>query len=666
MFDLKSIAWFIVLLALSACTGKRENSQPVSPTPLKAASDSIGTRVSTTKNKMVDSLLLSLSTAKEDTNKANVLNQLAKFDGWAYGNYEKGLEYAQQAQALSEKLNPLYKKGLADAYNNFGAVAHYQANFPKALRYHLDALKIRQEIGYKFGIADSYNNIGGVYHQLGDYPESLKNHFIALKIREEIGHKQRIGVSYNNIGHLYQLQGNFTEALAYTFKGLEILKEIGEKQHLANSYNNIGNIYKAKGDYPNAIKYLFDALRILEELKDKFGIATSYVYIGNVYMAQSKHSDALQIFLDALKVFEEIGELRGIADSYNNIGAAYLAQRKIPEALSFVNKGLVLAKKIGTLERIKEAYQTLASIDSTRGDFKSAFANYRLYTIYKDSLTNQEKIVKSTQQKMQYDFDKKEAETKLITDAELRKQKLILYFTLSGLLALSYFYYTVKKKNGIIAQQNELNEHTIAILSHDIKEPLLGVKLMLKKLNKDDPFVAQASHSLEGQINSVNGILTNLLKMKKLSLVKKDKNAQADVQAVVKNVLQELNVAIQTKELTIQNDITEGLVLPIAPEKLQIIVHNLLSNAVKYSFPNQKIRIFNEGKGFCIQDFGVGLSPEQRSKLMREVTASQQGTKQERGNGLGLFLVGAMLQGENIKVVFDSPEVGGTVAKVLG
>lgn len=33
---------------------------------------------------------------------------------------------------------------------------------------------------------------------------------------------------------------------------------------------------------------------------------------------------------------------------------------------------------------------------------------------------------------------------------------------------------------------------------------------------------------------------------------------------------------------------------------------------------------------------------------------------------MGLFLVGAMLQDEQIKVVFDSPEAGGTIAKVLG
>ena len=154
--------------------------------------------------------------------------------------------------------------------------------------------------------------------------------------------------------------------------------------------------------------------------------------------------------------------------------------------------------------------------------------------------------------------------------------------------------------------------------------------------------------------------------MKQLALSKKDKNAKANVKSVVQNVIQELSIAIQSKDLTIQNELPDELTLPIAPEKLQIIVNNLLSNAVKYSFPNQNIRIFQENNGFCIQDFGVGLSPEQRSKIMREVTVSKQGTKAELGNGLGLFLVGTMLQGEQIKVFFNSPEIGGTIVKVLG
>jgi signal transduction histidine kinase len=217
----------------------------------------------------------------------------------------------------------------------------------------------------------------------------------------------------------------------------------------------------------------------------------------------------------------------------------------------------------------------------------------------------------------------------------------------------------------IISQQNQLNEHTISILSHDIKEPLLGVKLMLKKLNVNDPFLAQASLSLENQINSVNGILNNLLKMKKLSLTENTKVAKADVLNVVQLVVKDLHLATQTKNITIDNQLPENFTLPIAPEKLQIVIHNLLSNAVKYSYPDQTIKIYKEGNGFCIQDFGVGLTAEQSLKLMSEVKPSQQGTSLEKGNGMGLFLVGMILQGEKIKIMFDSPEIGGTIVKIL-
>jgi K+-sensing histidine kinase KdpD len=49
---------------------------------------------------------------------------------------------------------------------------------------------------------------------------------------------------------------------------------------------------------------------------------------------------------------------------------------------------------------------------------------------------------------------------------------------------------------------------------------------------------------------------------------------------------------------------------------------------------------------------------------MREVSASKLGTKQERGSGLGLYLVGAMLQGESLNIIFDSPQTGGTIVKL--
>ena len=67
-------------------------------------------------------------------------------------------------------------------------------------------------------------------------------------------------------------------------------------------------------------------------------------------------------------------------------------------------------------EWLKECYKDLAMIDSIQADFKSALKNYKLYVIYRDSLFNEENMKKQTQTEMQFQFDKKESDTKAEQD----------------------------------------------------------------------------------------------------------------------------------------------------------------------------------------------------------------------------------------------------------
>ena len=83
----------------------------------------------------VDSLLSILKTAKEDTNKVNILFQLSE-----QCVVEDILKYAQQSLALAEKLK--YEKGIANAYNNIAFVYHNQGQIQKALEYYAEALAI--------------------------------------------------------------------------------------------------------------------------------------------------------------------------------------------------------------------------------------------------------------------------------------------------------------------------------------------------------------------------------------------------------------------------------------------------------------------------------------------------------------------------------------------
>ena len=634
-------------------------------------------------------------------------------------DYKSGIPYSEQAADLAHKYGE--KKGEAIALGNLGFCHFNLGNYTKAIDYQQKGYRMNESIGNDYNFAYNCRNLGSIYMALRDPDKALPYYKKGLILAAKVGHEPLEAELYVMIGNVHKEMKKYDEAIIYIKKGMAINEKKGRNPH----WGQLGTVYEASGQILEAHRCYQEAVIESKKSNRPGNLAAVLIEIGRIYTSApdsllikmgvnpiERYPKALALVNEALDITYKMRTPQRTVKALDVLTLIYEKNKDYINAYKVYKEHITLKDSIRG-DEVKEQItrkEIQYEFDKKETELKyqqqltaGELEQQRLLTAQREqdlllnrqnltlkeqalALSNREKDLahlaylkeqaekqeKGQQLSLSEEREKGKERDLSLKNLELSaQQKQNLYWgllaavLLGGLGVLSYFYTALKKKNTIIAQQNELNEHTITILSHDIKEPLLGVKLMLKKLNKDDPFVAQASQSLEGQINSVNGILTNLLKMKKLSLTKKDKNVQANAQSVVENVVKELSTAIQNKSLTIQNDLAHDVLLPIAPEKLQIITHNLLSNAVKYSFPNQTIRIFKEGKGISIQDFGVGLSPEQRSKLMREVTASQQGTNQERGNGMGLFLVGAMLQGEQLKVIFDTPDVGGTIVRVL-
>jgi tetratricopeptide (TPR) repeat protein len=603
--------------------------------------------------------------------------------GYSYyllGSYAKAIDYLQKALRLNESLGNDYNR--AYNYRNLGFVYMRFSEQDKALDYFNKALSLAIKTDNQVLTATLYTQIGVCYRGMKKYEAAIKNIEKGIEIDKKIGKDPK----WLELGGIYETTRKRIDAHRCYQEALTVHRKLGNQELVAAALGHLGRIYARASDsvllriggtpterFPRALAYATEALEISRKIASPRRIVNALYVLTDVHERNQDYVNAYTTYKKYI-VLKDSLEGADVVQEITRKETQYEFDKK-ETALKYeqqLTEDQLEKQRLLTIQQGQAL--TLNQQNLTLKEQALALSNKEKDLVHLSYLKEQAEKQEKTDQLALSEEREKEKELDLsLKNLELSVQKnqkiflgVLSVLLLGGLSTLFYFYTTLKKKNTIITQQNELNEQTIAILSHDIKEPLLGVKLLLKKLNKDDPFVAQASQSLEGQINAVNGILTNLLKMKKLSLVKKDKNVRANAQSVVQNVVTELGVAIQSKSLTIRNELAEDVMLPIAPEKLQIIVHNLLSNAVKYSFPNQTIRIFKEGKGISIQDFGVGLSSEQRSKLMREVTASERGTSQERGNGLGLFLIGAMLQGEQLKVVFDSPEVGGTIAKVLG
>ena len=671
MLHFKQTVFLLLFLAFCASHNQKDTNQTLFPKPPAEKLDSVGTWLEQDSNYLADQYLPFFEKHFNQQIAVNSIDSAARLlaiaGSAAYGNYSFDSILAQKhLDFLAKYENQIKPRFRSSLYYNLAELFLNHKEFEKSNTYFSKNNFIPTDYYSEFNIACSYDGLSYNFGMIGQHDSAVLYGQKAMILYEKNKDTSGQFSVVHNLAATYRYMFNFSEAEKYSKKGIAIIKEIKDSVGLFSELNALVVIHEEMGS--DSIAASTDALVSFEE---------QWKPTNPQYKLAAQSALAKQFFRDSNYV--ETGKiLKKIAPLYPLVIDDYYTENYV-DLLGYyeiaTQKPLSLKKVY--LDKIQNAkenkyfahlinYNSILSEEAmSRKDYKTAYAYLQEMNSARDSLQFNKIRYEATELEKKYQTEKKEAQLQLQA-ADAFKKNVFIGFLVLGLLAFVYFYSLLKKKNTTISQQNELNEQTIAILSHDIKEPLLGVKLLLKKLNKDDPFVAQASNALEGQINSVNGILTNLLKMKRLALIEINKNAVANAQSVVENVVRELTVAIEPKALTIQNELTNDVTLPIAPEKLHIIVHNLLSNAVKYSFPNQTIRIYKEDKGICIQDFGVGLSPEQRTKLMREVTASQRGTNQERGNGLGLFLVGAMLQGEQLTVVFDSPEVGGTIAKVLG
>ncbi len=211
---------------------------------------------------------------------------------------------------------------------------------------------------------------------------------------------------------------------------------------------------------------------MFEDLGDKNEVALTYNHIGLVYSNQQKYADALTNYFAALKIQEEIGDKEGIAVSNYNIGTAHVEDGKALQAGKWLMKSLQLAKEIGIKTTIQDSYLSLSLMDSALGNYKSAFENHKMYIIYRDSIANKENTENIVQQKMQYEFDKKESQSKAeqaVTMKELQRQKLVRNGFVGGFaIVLVFALLFLGQRNKINKEKKRSDELLLNILPAEV------------------------------------------------------------------------------------------------------------------------------------------------------------------------------------------------------
>jgi tetratricopeptide (TPR) repeat protein len=324
---------------------------------------------------IIDSLFVELKTAKEDSNKVDILHGI----GFRYNRlaeYAEGIRYLNQSLSLAQKLN--LRKREAKEYSFLGSLYEDMGNYPEALKNHQAALKIQEADNNIRGAGTSYNEIAGIYEKLGKYPEALNYLYAAMKNWKQTDNSDGVAFLNQNIASIYQRQGEYQQSLENYFTALKHWKkgtEVFDSIYVCDVSGAIGNVYIDIGNYHEALEYFSNALTIAQKIKKAVALITSYKNLGTLNSLQGNYAEGLKNYLVALKEAERSKNKPLTADIQNDIGNLYNSQDNYPEAFNYYWAALKIREEIGDKASMIRLYSNIGGVYARQNLFEDALKN---------------------------------------------------------------------------------------------------------------------------------------------------------------------------------------------------------------------------------------------------------------------------------------------------
>lgn len=514
---------------------------------------------------------------------------------------------------------------------NIGYNYQQQGLFNKALEQYKKGLQMAEDANDEYVIAFCKSSIGSIYLQTGEYEEALKNILASLQLRQEMKDEHGVAQCYSNLGYIYREQGNYDKALKYYSEALIISQKIGNKKSTADDLNSVGNIYYLQKKITLALEKYKNSLSEFEELEDKHGIAQAKGNIGMIYAEMGKYDDAFLYYFASLSLRKEIGDQDGIATSNFHIAEVYKKQGKYEDSRKLLSESLKISKEINNKDLIMNAYLNFSSLDSIQASqpqitsdlkyelWKSAYNNYMLYSIYKDSLFNKDNSGRIAELLTKYETEKKEREILLlqkdqkIKEEDLKRQRLIKMVILIGsgvLLTSSFLIFLFYKRRRDSEQKQKETSLNLQVSETEMKA-------LRSQMNP---------HFIFNALQSIQTFLLNhqpedaniyLLKFSKLMRLVLENSQHSDVP--LKEDMKALELYMQLESIrlkhpfTFQFHIADGIdteETTIPPLILQPFVENAIWHGLQYKPEPGHIDIYiskqNDTLHAVVEDNGVG------------------------------------------------------------
>ncbi len=220
--------------------------------------------------------------------------------------------------------------------------------------------------------------------------------------------------------------------------------------------------------------------------------------------------------------------------------------------------------------------------------------------------------------------------------------------------ALNHSNVELQEANAQLIQLDHMKTQFVSQASHDLRTPLTAIKGSLDNLlmgiagalnEKQQKVMTRATTSVDRLTNLINDVLDlNRIETGRIVLEKSD----IPFKALVENIINENHPAAEQKQITLNANLGEEINLHIDGSKIERVVGELISNAIKYTPDNGTVDVCLSCEGnsvsLSVKDSGIGMTPEECTKIWERFYRTSASQKFAKGSGLGLSIAKELVE----------------------
>lgn len=545
-------------------------------------------------------------------------------------DYLKSFEFAKKSLQLSLKIN--YLRGQAEAMHILGIAYNYSENYTIASEYQDKCIAIAGKIKDNALMARAYNAKG-----LGAYRQNY-----------------------------------FKESHHYFDIAIEFIDKAKDSYFSSAIIHNIATLLDKEGQSQASIPYFKKAINLNQKNNNQLWLSQDYYELAIAQLHLSDYQQAINTSKQSLAIAEKIGNYRLVVSNMNLMARVHINFDEFKKAQDLLDKAIIIAEEKKFTKIRLEVLRYLSSLYEKKNDFKAAFKNEKRYNTLYDSLYNVARYKQLDEFRTYYESEQKQKENAVLKKANLNNEIIIqnknyLIFATGVLFILTIYllwltlknnkridrsnFALIKQNEAINKQKGELEEldqlknKFFSIIAHDLRGPLSSLKAMFGFYNKaqlDEQELKLFMNELEKNVNNSSSLLENLLMWGKSQMQGEILNKQRiNICKLVDETNSLLSEQYKEKKIVLSNHL-EFCYAYADEESIRMVIRNLLNNAAKFSPEGGEITINSKNENqkliVCVSDHGIGMDESQIAEIFNYQFYSTNGTKNEKGSGLGLML----------------------------